>query len=165
VWRICKSRYTESSFSGEGGLFAPGRWHSKGHRIVYTSESTSLAALEVWVHVEPQNPLPTYVVVSADIPDHLKVEAIEEGMLPKNWRQLGLYPSLQILGTDWLESKVSAVARVPSAVVPGEYNYLLNPLHPDFEQVRPGTPAPFQFDPRMWKNIGRMCCKRGHSVC
>jgi RES domain-containing protein len=73
VWRICKRRYAESAFSGEGGLIAPARWHHVGNRIVYTSQSLSLATLETWVHVAPQFPLPDHVALPADIPDDLRI--------------------------------------------------------------------------------------------
>ncbi len=152
VWRICKRIYVDSSFSGNGGLKSFGRWHHRGNRIVYTSQSLSLAAIEIWVHVSPPHPLPTYLAVPAEIPDDLAITEVEENALLQNWREVHPSPrNLRDLGTRWLRSLSSAVARVPSAVTPGEYNYLLNPLHSDFQRIVPGPPQPFRFDPRMWK--------------
>jgi RES domain-containing protein len=119
---------------------------------VYTSESLSLATIETWVHVAPPSELPDHVALPAEIPDNLRVCDISELALPADWRR-GSPTSLLLrdIGTEWLESLVSAVARVPAATTPGEFNYLLNPLHPDFLAIRPGEARPFEFDPRMWK--------------
>lgn len=152
VWRICKRRYAESAFSGEGGLIAPARWHHVGNRIVYTSQSLSLATLETWVHVAPRFPLPDHVALPADIPGDLRIYDIGESLLPADWKRTSP-PSLIVrdIGTQWLRSQVSAVARVPAVTTSGEFNYLLNPLHADFGSIRTGEAQPFQFDPRMWK--------------
>ena len=153
VWRICKRIYLSSSFSGQGGIETAGRWHFKGHRIVYTSQSLSLATLESWVYLAPANPLPHYVAVSALIPDNLRLTIIDADSLIPGWRRFHpLHPELQTLGTDWLRTGDSAVARVPSAIVIGEFNYLLNPAHPEFLKIVPGVPSPFGFDSRMWKD-------------
>ena len=152
VWRICKRIYAANPFSGEGGLTVGARWHRAGHRIVYTSATLSLAACEVWVNA-PRRPLPSYVSVSASIPDDLQIEDVHETELPPNWRKFAPYPPLlATLGTNWLIRRTSAVLRVPSAVTPGEFNYLLNPEQADFEKIRPGIPQPFEFSPRMWKS-------------
>jgi RES domain-containing protein len=152
VWRICKKRYAANAFSGEGGLLAPARWHHMGVRIVYTSQSLSLAALETWVHVAPQSPLPDHVSVPLVIPDGLPIHDIPEASLPQDWKRISP-PSLLVrdIGHAWLLSKVSAVARVPAVTTAGEFNYLINPLHPDFRKLEPGEAQPFQFDARMWK--------------
>ena len=152
VWRICKRVHQNSSFSGLGGLATSGRWHFKGFRIVYTAQSLSLAALESWVHLAPAHQLPQYAGVSATIPGNLEISIIDADLLIPAWRNLRpLHPALQELGTQWLKAGRSAIARVPSAVIVGEFNYLLNPLHPDFSMIVPGVPEPFEFDPRMWK--------------
>jgi RES domain-containing protein len=127
------------------------RWNHKGHRIVYTSQSLFLATLELWVHTPPIEPLTTYVSVAARIPDHLQITAFDLETLPSGWQEDPAPASLRDLGTNWLVSKVSAVARVPSAIVPTEYNYLLNPEHPDFGLITMAEPIPFVFDRRMWK--------------
>jgi len=99
VWRICKALYAQKPFSGEGGLKAPARWHHKGHRIVYTSQSLSLATLEIWVHIDLEEPLWSYVAVSAEIPEDFTVKRF--GLdLPSNWRQVPGPRELRDLGTD-----------------------------------------------------------------
>ena len=151
VWRICKAIYAQRSFSGEGGLKAAARWHHKGHRIVYTSQSLSLATVELWLHVDPEEPLTSYVAVSAEIPENLSVRRFDGSDLPVNWRQDPGPTQLRDLGSNWLQSKSTAVARAPSVITPGEYNFLLNPEHPDFLRIKIDDPIPFVFDQRMWK--------------
>lgn len=86
------------------------------------------------------------------IPDDVFIHDIPESSLPAEWKRISPPPLVvRDIGTEWLLSKRSAVARVPAVTTPGEFNYLLNPLHPDFRKLQPGEPQPFQFDPRMWK--------------
>lgn len=151
VWRISKAIYAQKSFSGEGGLKAAARWHHKGHQVVYTSESLSLATLELWVHIDPEQPLRSYVATAAEIPDELPVHLFEASALPAAWREYPGPMALRDAGTEWLESRRTAVARVPSAITPGEFNFLLNPKHPDWGHIRIADPIPFIFDRRMWK--------------
>lgn len=152
VWRISKAIYAQKSFSGDGGLKAAARWHHKGHRIVYTSESLSLATLELWVHINPEEPLTSYVATAAEIPDEFTVHLFEASTLPAGWREYPSPPALREKGTEWLESRRTPVARVPSAITPGEFNLLLNPEHPDWERICIDDPIPFIFDGRMWKH-------------
>jgi RES domain-containing protein len=118
VWRICKREYAPAAFSGDGGLRAAMRWNHKGLRIVYTSQSLSLAVLELWVHISPVERLTTYVSVAARIPDDIRVSVFEQAALPPDWHQDPSPVSLRDLGTRWLISKASAVAKVPSVIVP-----------------------------------------------
>jgi RES domain-containing protein len=127
------------------------RWNHKGHRIVYASQSLALATLELWVHTPPIEPLTTYVSVAAVIPGDLKVTGFDQDALPRGWQEDPAPENLRDLGTHWLASTISAVARVPSAIVPTEYNSLLNPEHPDFGLITVAEPIPFVFDRRMWK--------------
>ncbi len=103
------------------------RWNHRGHRVIYTSQSLSLATLELWVHIDPQQPLISYVAVPAEIPEDIEIRVFEEFELPPGWRDDPGPTELRDLGTAWLFSQSTAVARVPSVIVPGEYNYLLNP--------------------------------------
>ena len=99
VWRITKRRYAANAFSGEGGLRAPARWHHVGHRIVYTAESLSLAAIETWVYIPPPHELRDHVQVWADIPDDITIYTIDEA-LPNGWNTV-FTPQVQLrdLGT------------------------------------------------------------------
>lgn len=87
VWRISKRQYAPAAFSGNGGLRAAMRWNHKCHRIVYTSQSLSLATLELWVHTPPIEPLTTYVSVAAGIPDELQINVFDQEVLPRGWQE------------------------------------------------------------------------------
>ena len=91
------------------------------------------------------------IAIPADIPVDLKLEAVDPHKLPKNWRDYPAPEALKSIATGWLERSASAVLEVPSAVIPSERNYLLNPKHADFTRIRIEDPIPFAFDPRMWK--------------
>ncbi|MGB5635665.1 MAG: RES family NAD+ phosphorylase [Waterburya sp.] len=149
VWRICAAKYQDSAFSGVGGLYVPGRWHTQGHKIVYTAESLALASLEIFVHLESDRvPL---VAIKANIPDELEIEEIKVENMPKNWQDPDSYSKLQKIGQSWLISRRTPILKVPSAIVPVESNYLFNPEHPQFKvDLKP--PIRFRFDRRMWKS-------------
>ena len=148
VWRICSKKYRSSAFSGIGGLYVPGRWHPQGHKIVYTAGSLALASLEIFVHLESDRvPL---VAIKAWLPNELKIEEIEPSQLPDNWQDTSAYSLLQKMGRDWLVSCKTPILKVPSSIVPVEYNYLLNAQYPELKIVLE-PPMKFKFDRRMWK--------------
>jgi RES domain-containing protein len=149
VWRICAAKYQDSAFSGIGGLYVPGRWHTQGHKIVYTAESLTLASLEIFVHLESDRvPL---VAIKANIPDGLEMEEIKIENMPILWQDPDSYSKLQKIGQSWLTSRRTPILKVPSAIVPVESNYLFNPAHPQFKvDLKP--PIRFRFDQRMWKS-------------
>jgi len=149
VWRISKAGH--ESFDGEGARLYGGRWNHPGVRATYTSESLSLAALEYFVNLDTDLVPDDLVSVRAEIPTGLEHKTIEAGDLPGNWRTYPAPEALQDLGTEWIRRCETVVLSVPSAVVPEERNYLLNPAHEEFSSIRVGSPRPFHFDPRMWK--------------
>ncbi len=146
IWRIAARRHINTVFSGVGGLYTSGRWHPQGYKISYTSESLALASLEVFVHSETTDiPL---ACVSAIIPDTTPILEITD--LPANWQDVAAYPMLQEIGRKWLQAIEYPVLKVPSAIIPVEYNYLIDPEHPDL-QLQTEQVLEFQFDSRMWK--------------
>jgi RES domain-containing protein len=148
AWRIVKTRYARAAFDGEGARQTGGRWTSIGRRAIYTAGSLALATLEIVVHLDSTETLPAYSVFKLSIPEQL-ITNIEIGSLPGRWRD---YPSpavLRALGDAWLDAGESAVLRVPSAVIGVEFNYLLNPAHPDFARVRIGPRLPYGIDRRL----------------
>jgi RES domain-containing protein len=149
VWRICQKIH--QAFDGEGARLCGGRWNRPGAAMVYASATLSLAALESVVHLDPEEEPENLVAVSAEIPENLRIRRIAIGNLPQDWRQYPAPESLQEIGTAWIRSASTAVLAVPSAVIPQEWNYLLNPAHPDFKKIRLNKAKPFQFDPRLWK--------------
>jgi RES domain-containing protein len=111
----------------------------------------SLAALECFVNLDTDLSPRNLVAVAADVPESLRLERIGLGGLPEGWRRYPAPESLQDIGTAWVARGSTAILSVPSAVIPEERNYLLNPVHPEFKRIRLGEPKPFHFDPRMWK--------------
>ena len=118
---------------------------------MYTSATLSLAALEYFVHLDAAQAPADLVAIPADVPDGVSRTRIEIRALPRHWRRYPAPEALAELGTRWADEGRTAMLVVPSAIVPAESNYLLNPRHADFVKIRVGSPEPFSFDPRMWK--------------
>ena len=149
VWRLCGALRAKDSASGEGGVHTSGRWHLRGTRIVYTSATLSLAALEVLVHANRAFAPPDLVAVEVEVPTSLAIERVPLSRLPVEWDADPAPSILQEIGSRWAASRRSAVLAVPSAVIPLENNYLLNPAHPQFSRVRIVGRTPFSFDARL----------------
>src|SRR5579863_2956900 len=149
AWRIVKRKHARSAFSGEGARLYGGRWNQPGVSLVYAAESQSLAALEIVVHLDSPELLEKYIMFEVGI-DASLITRIDLRQLPRNWRAAPPPLKVQKIGDVWAAARTSAVLQVPSATLPAEYNFLLNPAHPDFSKLRVGKPSPFLFDPR-WK--------------
>ncbi len=148
AWRIVHERHAAQSFSGEGARLYGGRWNSPGVAVVCTAESRALAALEMLVHLDSPRILKRYVHCRVEFDERI-VRELEPGEIPSDWRGNPPAHSTQAIGNKWVKEAGSAVLRVPSVVVPEEWNYLLNPGHPDFGQIAIGEPAKFDFDQRL----------------
>lgn len=143
LWRLVKERHAETAFDGEGARLHGGRWNSPGHRVVYTSESLALAALETLVHLDSALPLPRFIAFALRI----SASDLELCGLPP----LPPLPDLlhtRKLGDDWLAHGRTLAFAVPSTLVPMEKNYLLNPAHPRFTELVIEPPIPFVLDQR-----------------
>jgi RES domain-containing protein len=151
LWRISKRKYATTAFNGEGARRFGGRWNSRGRSVVYTSATLSLAALETFVHIEISDAGNLFVCIRAEISDEILMETIDISQLPPNWRNLPAPSALSEVGDKWFDEGKTAILVVPSAVIPVENNYLINPLHPDFSILQIYPPQPFELDPRMWK--------------
>lgn len=149
VWRLVTSRFALDAFTGEGARLYGGRWNPKGVPMVYTAGSQSLAMLEMLVQDEPLRA--RYVMIPAVLPPHLRIERVTPEQLPDNWRDTAARQDLQVLGGVWTRRQSSAVLAVPSAVIPSETNYLLNPLHPAFSRIEFGEPQDFVTDLRLFR--------------
>ena len=146
VYRICKTKYAVTAFDGEGAFRFGGRWNRRGTRMIYTAGSIALAALEMLVHLEDDDLIFAYSYIVAHIPAELILSVKDFRPLPKNWSTSPTPASLQQLGDDWVREQTSAVLEVPTAIVPLEKNYLLNPAHPDFAKLKLEKPERFIFD-------------------
>lgn len=148
AWRIVKLKYAASAFDGEGARRWGGRWNSRGTPMVYTAQSRSLAVLELLVHLDASDLMRFYRLIGVTFPRSL-VTVLNPASLPRRWRRRPAPAALRAIGDDWVRSGASTVLQVPSVVVPGESNYLINVLHPDFPKLVIGAPEPFRFDPRL----------------
>ena len=149
AWRIVKQKYAATAFTGEGASRSGGRWNSRGTWVVYASGSKSLAALETLVHLNPPV-LFSYVSFRLDFPESL-IETFPLEQLPADWTGHPPPPAVQLVGDAWVRSGSSPILALPSVIIPGETNFLLNPRHPAFPRIRIGPPEPFAFDQRLLK--------------
>jgi len=149
VWRLVTARFAKSAFSGDGARLYGGRWNQKGIPLVYTAATQSLAMLEMLVQDEPLRA--RYVIIEARISGSVKIDRVKVEDLPTDWRNIAAREKLQAIGTEWARKRSTAVLAVPSAVIPVESNYLLNPLHQDFRRIRIGKPQRFETDLRLIK--------------
>ena len=147
AWRIIKEKHAATAFSGEGAAKTGGRWNSRGVAVIYASSTKSLAALESLVHLNPPV-LFKYAAIRIEFDDAL-LEIMPAWNLPADWRAEPPPPSSKAVGDGWVWAARSAVLALPSVLISGEPNYLLNPAHPDFNKISIGEPEPFAFDPRL----------------
>lgn len=144
VYRVCRARYAR--LDGAGAKLVGGRWNSPGRAVVYMAESIALAVLENLVHMSRKDFPSGYVSVAADLPDGLGL--LSEQELRERFKLYGL--NSKALGDWWIDSLASAVLVVPSTIIGGESNFLLNPAHRDFPKIAIEPPALFHFDPRLF---------------
>jgi len=149
VWRIAVA--TQAAFDGEGARRFGSRWTSRGLPVVFVSATLSLAALERFVHTDPDLEPPDLLAIPAEIRERVAVESVAISSLPSDWRSFPAPRSLADIGDQWFHAARSAVLSVPSVVIPHERNFVLNPRHRDFARIGIGSTERFTFDPRMWK--------------
>jgi RES domain-containing protein len=147
AWRLTRTRHLATAWDGEGARLAGGRWNSMGVRVVYASATLSLALVEILVHL-PSGVLPAYSAIPVEF-DEVLVETFDPGALPASWMAHPPARDAQAIGDRWVEEARSAALRVPSVVVPSEFNYVLNPAHADFVKMRIGAAVSFPFDARL----------------
>ena len=144
VFRITTAQWSKSlTASGY-----PARWNAKGRFVIYTAGSRALACLENLVHRSGEGNNALYKVMVIEIPDTILIEEIQTSDLKKDWHLIDNYPYCQLLGGKWLNEQKSAVLRVPSVIIKKENNYLINPNHPDFNQIKLIGNEDFDFDKR-----------------
>ena len=147
--RLVKTRYADSAFDGEGARRYGGRWNSRGRPVVYAADSIALAALELLVHLRSEQILASYTLFRLDLAEDQWMD-LDQHPLPEDWNREPAAESTALVGDEWLDSRLSVALRVPSVIVPEEFNFLLNPQHPDFDGVvRRALSRPFGFDRRL----------------
>ena len=154
AWRITTKRDPGAAFDGDGARLYGGRWNRPGTRIVYAAEHLSLAALELFVHVDPEDQPRALFRFRVELPDDT-FEVLARDRLPATWRDYPAPDETAAIGTEWARRGEGLALLVPSVIVPEENNVLLNPGHRRFRELKIGTGEPFSFDPRMWKGAAR----------
>lgn len=150
AYRLTPKAHQATAFTGEGARLAGGRLNHKGTRVVYCSESRALAAMEMFVNLDPGLAPSDLAFIAVDVPDPL-IATLDITALPTGWRGYPAPDAVKDIGTEWVNAGTAAALLVPSVVMPEEKNLLLNPEHPDFGRVKIGKPSKFTFDGRMWK--------------
>ncbi len=146
-WRIVRKKFSADAFNGKGASDYGGRWNFPGTRLVYTAEHLSLAALEMLVHLRQVDHV-GFVCFRAKFGEEI-IERVSRQSLGKDWRREPASPLTKDIGTTWAEDLRTAVLEVPSAVIPRERNYLINPLHRDFAKIAIDDSEVFLFDNRL----------------
>jgi len=149
IFRLCRKPFAKSPLDGKGGLVVAGRWHTPRRLVAYASDSLALASLEILVHCDFDLLPRDLVAVEVDVPSGVKIAELAIRKLPRTWRKFPAPVSLQRLGNGWLDGGKSCLLRVPSAVVPEEHNYLINPAHRDMKKIRVVRKFDFRLDPRL----------------
>lgn len=150
TYRIFKTKHARSWFDGEGAFQFGGRWNSRGTRILYSANSLSLAALEMLVHLNSEELLLSYSFATLTFEESQVMPVGDFRKLPRNWSSSPPPTAIQGIGDAWAMSMGSLVLRVPTPILPGEFNYLINVAHPRFNEIGRGKPQVFRFDERLY---------------
>ena len=151
VYRLSREKYKDR-LSGYGASLYDQRWNSKGIEVIYTAQSRALANSEVAVHISLGILPKDYHMVEIDIPNSIGICELKEEELPKGWNAIPFRPVSQQIGDQFILEGKCAVLKVPSVVVKGESNYMVNPAHKDFKLIRIIHTEPFPFDPRYFRD-------------
>jgi RES domain-containing protein len=153
VYRLSAGKF-KNDLSGKGAELAGGRWNSKGVAMLYTSSSVALCLCELAVHI-PFGIVPKdYHLLTIEFPDNLAVAELKWKDLPKDWRSVPHSQSTQNIGDKFIAEGKGLVLKVPSAIVPADFNFLFNPAHKDFSKVKIRSAELFEFDSRIFKTKG-----------
>lgn len=149
LYRLCKKEFA-GDLSGRGAEINGNRWNSKGCPAVYACANISLCVAEIAVHEEAAEAPQDYVLVALEIGNPGEPALVNEEQLPADWKEQEKPDVTQKIGDHFIKECKQLVLQVPSAVVQGEYNFLLNPQHPQFCTVRIKSKEPFHFDERLF---------------
>lgn len=154
LWRLVPAARAVTAFDGEGARLFGGRWNSQGTAAVYLSEHISLSALENLVHADPSVLQGPYRAFSLAVPEAgVPIEDVDPASLAPDWRATVPPGAITAFGDKWVAEARTALLRVPSVIIPSEFNFLANPAHPDFAKLTRGTPVEFLFDPRLYQQL------------
>jgi RES domain-containing protein len=150
VFRLSKQRFA-NDLSGSGAELTGGRWNKIGTKLLYNSDSRALCTAEIAVHT-PMGITPNdYFLITIEIPDIIEILTLDITSLPDDWKSFPHSEITQLIGVDFITKQKYLMMKVPSAVVSGDFNFLINPLHKDFNKIRIVEIEKFAFDERLFK--------------
>lgn len=152
VFRLSRKKYSKE-LSGKGAALVGNRWNSKGIEMIYTAESRALAMAEVAVHLTLATLPNDFLLLEILIPDKLSILELNSKELSKNWNAFPHHPDTQRIEDQFIRDNQFAVMKVPSAVVQGDYNYIINPYHSQYKLIKIAAQLPFLFDQRLFKSF------------
>lgn len=147
VYRVGRTKYA-TDLNGEGARLFGGRWNNKMISCLYTSESRALAILEYTVNVNIDDIPRALSITSIEIPDR-SIKILSEADLPGNWKYSPAPSSTKKFGSKLLQDAEFPIIRIPSTIIPNEFNYLLNPLHRDSKKFKIIDISDFVYDVRI----------------
>jgi len=147
VYHLGHSRFARS-LTGEGAKLHGGRWNRIGSPCIYTSESKALSILEYAANVRLSEMPASLSITVFEIPDKSWKEVAEID-LPQNWQSVPTPEETKIFGSSLLQQTAFVAIKLPSVIIPTEYNFILNPLARHFEKVSIIDVHPFSFDKRI----------------
>lgn len=149
IFRLVRQKYSYE-LSGAGSAMNGARWNSKGVEMIYTSINRSLAMAEVLVHFTAATLPDDFVMMTINIPDEIDIQVFNTVNLPDNWTRFPLNPETQLIGDKFISENKYCLLKVPSVVVKGEFNILINPRHKEFKKIRILNTESFSFDRRFF---------------
>lgn len=150
VFRLIRKKYG-IELSGKGAALSGNRWNSKRTELIYCTDSRALAMAEVAVHLSLSILPMDYVMVEIDIPTYVSITSLSKEDLPATWSSFPHLLDTQQIGDAFVAERKNCVLKVPSAVVPGDFNFLINPYHPDLSAIRIVGQEDFPFDSRLFQ--------------
>ncbi len=150
VFRLARNRYADT-LSGKGAAIKGARWNSQGVEIIYTAANRSLAMAEVAVHFTLATLPGDYMMITIYVPENTSVKKLKDTDLPQRWNVFPHLQSAQKYGDDFISANEYCILQVPSAVTKGDFNFLINPYHPEFTNIKIAAKDKFPFDTRIFK--------------
>lgn len=147
IYRLAVDAF-KNDLSGNGAKLFGGRWNSTGISALYTAQHISLAILEILVNMN-KNFIPiNYHLIKIEIPNDIKGFIVSKEKLKKNWKEDFEYT--QFIGSEFFKQNKALYLQVPSAIVDEEFNFVFNPLHPDYKKIKIKAVSKFKFDNRLF---------------
>lgn len=147
VYRLANARRADD-LTGTGARLVGGRWNYVGTPALYTASSRALATLEILVHSPISYTPDTYQMLTIRVPDD-SLLSVPPDQLPDGWNGLTPPTSIKDITERWIADSRFLLLKVPSAAVEGDYNFLINPMHPRASDVMITDKKPYRFDPRL----------------